>query len=63
MDLKGIMLSEISLTEKDKYHIISLNAEFKKQSLNRNRFINTGNKLVVVKGKKNGVKGEIGEGD
>ena len=30
MDLEGIMLSEINQTEKDKYHMISLNVEPKK---------------------------------
>jgi len=32
MELERIMLSEISQTEKDNYHVISLNVEFKKQN-------------------------------
>ena len=32
MDLKGIMLSEISQTEKDKYYMISLYVESKKRN-------------------------------
>ena len=37
MDLEGIMLSEISKTEKDRYHIISLicGIFFKKQKQNK----------------------------
>lgn len=33
MDLEGIMLNEISLTEKDKYHMISLmwNTKYKQE--------------------------------
>ena len=31
MELESIMLSEISQSEKDKHHMISLYAEFKKQ--------------------------------
>ena len=32
VDLEGIMVSKISQIEKDKYHIISLNVETKKQN-------------------------------
>ena len=32
MDLEGIMLSEISQTEKDKYHMISLLCEIYKKT-------------------------------
>ena len=32
VDLESIMLSEISQSENDKYHMISLNVKFKKES-------------------------------
>ena len=53
--LEGIMLSEISQSEKDKCHIISLTCEMNKQ--NRNRVIDTENKLIVSRG-----EGEVGDG-
>ena len=34
MDLKGVLLSEISQTEKDKYHMISLICEMLKNKRN-----------------------------
>ena len=38
MDLEGIMLSEISQTEKDKYHMVSLiAASFKKSNSEKQR--------------------------
>ena len=36
MDLEGIMLGEISQTEKDKYHMISLICEIKKRRVQMN---------------------------
>ena len=55
MDLGGIMLCEISQTEKDRYHMILLilfftlkKNEHTKQ--NRNKFIDTQNSLVVTRG-------------
>ena len=52
MDLEGIMLSEISQTEKDKYHMISLCGIKNKTKQNKetNRLLNTENQLVVAKG-------------
>ena len=53
MDLKSITLSEISQTEKDKYHMISFTCgiqrtkEMKKQ--NRNRLIDAENKLMLAR--------------
>ena len=35
IDLEGIMLSEISHTEKDKHHMISLICGIKKQKMNK----------------------------
>jgi len=57
MDLQGIMLSEISQTEKGKYHMISLHVDSKKtKETNKiNRLLNTENKLVVAKEKVGGV--------
>ena len=52
MDLKGIMLSEISQTEKDKDCMISHMCEIIKKKMNkqnRNRLIDAGNKLVVTR--------------
>ena len=56
MDLEMIILSEVSQTEKDKYHMISLiSVESKKwykwtYLQNRNRLMDTENKRVVAKG-------------
>ena len=65
MDLEAIMLSEISQTEKDKYHIIPSCRELKNQhKMNkcniRERDIDTKNKLVVAR--KQEWVSEIGEG-
>ena len=51
MDLESIMLSEISQTEEYKYHTISLIYGIQKTKQNRNRLIDTENKLVVARGK------------
>ena len=52
MDLDGTMLSEISQTEKDKYHIISFICGTKTQykQINKNTFIDTEINLVVARG-------------
>ena len=59
MDQDGTKLSEISWTEKDKYHIILLmmwnlrnktNEETKKKGTNKFRLLNTENTSVVVRG-------------
>ena len=47
MDQEGIMLSEISQIEKDKYHRISLLCIIKQ---NKNKLIDTQNRLVVTRG-------------
>ena len=44
--LKGIILSEISQTEKSKYHIISLICEIQK----KRNIIKTESRLVVARG-------------
>ena len=49
-DLEGIMLSEISETEKDKYHMISLICGiWKKQNETENRHTDAENKVMVAK--------------
>ena len=51
MNLEGIMLSETSKTEKDKYHIISLTCGiFKKQTNKKNKLIDTENRWVDTRG-------------
>ena len=57
------MLSEISHTEKDKYHMVSLIHGIKKKKKNRNRLIE--NKLVIARGEvfAAGLMSEIGEAD
>ena len=65
MDLEIIILNEVSLTEKDKYHMISLicgilTKERKRKRykrtylLKRNRPTDTENKLMVTKGERGG---------
>ena len=58
MHLEGSMLSEISQTEKDKYHMISLICKTSKtkqmNKQNRNRLIDTENKRVVARGEGDG---------
>ena len=52
MDLEGIMLSEIRQLEKDKYNMIPLlmwNIKIKINGQNRNRLIDTENKLMVAR--------------
>ena len=53
MDLEGIMLNEISQTEKDKYHMTSLICGIylkKKKKGKKTKLIETENRLVVAKG-------------
>ena len=49
MELEGNMLNEISLTDKDKYHIISLICEIQNKK-QKNELMNTENRLVVAGG-------------
>ena len=53
MDLEIIILSEVSQTEKDKYHIVMWNLKKKKKDTNelisRKRLTDTENKLMVTK--------------
>ena len=63
MDLEGIILSEISQT-KTNTRLFHLYVESKKQKMNkqnRNRLIDTENKLVVSRGERGWGMGEIGE--
>ena len=50
MDLKDIMLSEISQTKKDKYHMISLNEESGGKKKKSPELTDTENRLVVARG-------------
>ena len=54
VDGPGIMLSEISQTKKDKCHVISLICGINKAEQNRNRLINTENKLMIARGEGDG---------
>ena len=56
MDLEIIILSEVSQTEKDKYHTISLTCGTKKGTYlqNRNRLTDIEYKLTVTKGERGG---------
>ena len=66
MDLEIIILSEVSQTEKDKCHMISLIVELKQKwskrtyLQNRNRLIDLENKLKATGGK-GGRKGQIAD--
>ena len=54
MDLEGFMLSEISQTEEDKYHVISLICAIQKGKKKKNKpakLIGTEKRLVVARGK------------
>ena len=59
--------SEISLSEKDRYHMISLirskTNEQRKKGTNKNILLNTENKLMVAGGEVGKGMSEIGEGD
>ena len=70
MDLQMIILSEVSQTEKDKYHMISLicGIHFFKwykwtYLQNRNRLIDIKNKLMVTKGETLGGRDKSGAWD
>ena len=57
MDLEIIILSEVSQTEKDKYHITYMwnlkKKKYKRTYLqNRNRLTDTENKFMVTKGER-----------
>ena len=63
MDLEGIMLSEISQPEKDRYHMISLICRIQKiqqtsEYNKKSRLRDIENKLVVTSGERGG-GGEI----
>ena len=66
MELKSVMLSEISQAVKDKYHMIlpisgiSSTKQTNKQTIARD--IETGNKLTVTQGEEEGRNKEGGEG-
>jgi len=62
--LNGIMVSEISLTEKDKYHMIS-HVESKSQAnkqMKWNRLIDIGSRWVIAKFQDSERMGKTGEG-
>ena len=67
MDLEGIMLSEISQTEKDKHCMMSLKWNLKNKTNKakqiKNRLIDTGKKQGVARGEGRGGRKERGEGD
>ena len=56
MEIEGIMLSEISQTEKDKQCMISLICGTWKQTNKKLKFIDTKNRLAVARGGGRGVK-------
>ena len=58
MDLEGIMLSEITEVQKDKYHVISLICEIWK---NKNKLIGTEIRLVAIRGEGGWEEGKISE--
>ena len=59
MDLEGIMLNEISQTEKGKYHIFHLHVKFEKtKELNKHNKTETENKLMVARGEQDGRGGK-----
>ena len=63
IELEGIMLSEISRTEKDKYRIILLICGIEKTTQqNRNGLPDKENKLVVARGEVGGEMDKIGKG-
>ena len=67
MNLGGIMQSERSQMEKDKYHIISLVCEFENNKflnkINENRLIDSKNRLVVTRREGDMGVGQMGERD
>ena len=64
MDLKGIMLSGISQTEKTKYHMISLLWNLQKPiKMKQNQTLRYREQAVVARGERGGRTDEIGERD
>ena len=69
MDLQGIMLREISQTEKDKsiwYHLYVESKKYNKlvnTTQKKGRLTDVENKLVVTSGEREGRRGNIGVGD
>ena len=62
MDLEGIMLSEVSQTEKDKYCMLPLTCGILKNKNNKKKtkYTETENRLVVAWGRSRGV-GKMGK--
>ena len=66
MDVKIILLSEVSQTKKDKHHSTIAESKKKKKGYkqtylqNRNRLTYIENKLMVPKGERGGIKYEFG---
>ena len=63
MNLESILLSETSREEQDKYGMISLTSGIQKTKQNRNKLIDTENKLTAAKGEWGGELGKNEEGD
>ena len=64
MDLEGIIVSEVSQTEKEKYTIISLICGKTKQTKqSENRCIDTENKQLVARGGRVGGRDRLGVWD
>ena len=51
LDLEGMMLSEISQTEKHKCHMLSLMYEILPSATTKNKLVNTENRLMVARGR------------
>ena len=64
MDLENVILSEVSHTEKEKYHIYHFYVESKNMTRtylqNRNRFTDIKNRLVVAKREEGGKRQVLG---
>jgi len=52
LDLEGIMLSEISQTEKHKCHMLSLMYKILPSATAKNKLVNTENRLMVAGGRR-----------
>ena len=68
MDLEGIVLSEVSQAEKDKYHVIPFICGISKTKQRNTQktetdSTDTENKQGLARGESVGNMGEIGEGD
>ena len=72
VDLEGIMLSEISQTEKDKYCMISLlcriwkikqTGEYNNNNQKNTRLTDVESKLMVISGERERGRGNIGVGN